>query len=54
VFPLAHLADGLQASLVSHSSGLDATNVAVLAAWGAGALVVAVRRFAWEPLAVTG
>lgn len=54
VFPLAHLADGLQASLVGHSSGLDATNVAVLAAWGAAALIVAVRSFAWEPLAVTG
>jgi ABC-2 type transport system permease protein len=54
VFPLAHLADGLQASLVSHSSGLDATNVAVLAAWGLGGLVIAVRTFAWEPLGVTG
>ncbi len=54
IFPLAHLADGLQTSLVARSSSLDATNMAILVAWGIGALVVAVRTFAWEPLGVAG
>jgi hypothetical protein len=31
-------------------SGIDAGNLAVLALWGLGALVVAVRTFRWEPL----
>ncbi|HSO95868.1 MAG TPA: ABC transporter permease [Acidimicrobiia bacterium] len=53
VFPLAHLAQGLQGSLVA-GSGLDATNVAVLAAWAVAGLVVAVRTFRWEPLAAQG
>jgi len=51
IFPLAHLAQGLQSSLVPHGGGLDATNLLVLTLWGAGGLIVAVRRFAWEPLA---
>jgi ABC-2 type transport system permease protein len=49
-FPLAHLAEGLQQSLLPHHSGLDGANVLALVLWGAIALVVAVRRFAWEPL----
>lgn len=50
VFPLAHLADGLQRSLVTGGgTGLTSANVAVLAAWGLGGLVFAVRRFGWEP-----
>jgi len=50
VFPLAHLAQGLQGSLVN-GGGLDATNVGVLVLWGAVGLAVAVRTFQWEPLA---
>jgi len=52
VFPLYHLAEGLQTTLVSGSSGtgLDGGNVAVLAIWGLAGLVVAARRFQWEPL----
>jgi ABC-2 type transport system permease protein len=51
VFPLYHLAEGLQTTLVSgtEGTGLDGGNVAVLAAWGAAALLIAVRRFRWEP-----
>lgn len=52
VFPLAHLAQGLQTSMLTHGGHFDATNLIVLAAWFAGGLIVAVRRFAWEPLAV--
>jgi ABC-2 type transport system permease protein len=50
VFPLFHLAEGLQTTLVSGTdgAGLDGANVAVLAAWGLAGLVVAARRFRWE------
>jgi ABC-2 type transport system permease protein len=51
VFPLAHLAEGLQASLLPHGGGLDATNLAVLVTWGLAGLALALRTFAWEPLA---
>lgn len=51
VFPLAHLAQGLQGALLPHGGGLDGTNVAVLAAWGTLGLAVAVRSFRWEPQA---
>jgi ABC-2 type transport system permease protein len=51
LFPLEHLARGLQtAFVVPHSSGITAANLAVLAIWGVGGLVVAVRTFRWEPL----
>jgi ABC-2 type transport system permease protein len=50
VFPLAHLAQGLQGSLV-RGGGVDATNVGVLVLWGAVGLAVAVRTFRWEPQA---
>jgi ABC-2 type transport system permease protein len=54
VFPLAHLAEGLQTTFSSNASGigLSAENVAVLGAWGLVALVVAAREFRWEPQAV--
>jgi ABC-2 type transport system permease protein len=53
VFPLYHLADGLQTCLVSGAggTGLDAGNVAALAVWGLAGAFVAVRRFLWEPQA---
>ena len=52
VFPLEHLARGLQlAFLVPGSTGLTGTNLAVLVAWGAVGLLVAIRTFRWEPLA---
>jgi ABC-2 type transport system permease protein len=52
VFPLAHLAEGLQRALAPTASGtgIDGSNLAVLALWGVVALVVAVRRFRWEPI----
>lgn len=53
IFPLAHLAEGLQTTFSSSASGvgLNAENVAVLAAWGIVALAVAAREFRWEPQA---
>lgn len=55
VFPLFHLAEGLQRSLVpGGGTGLTTANVAVLAAWGLGGLVFAARRFRWEPQAAGG
>lgn len=53
VFPLAHLSDGLQTTLApaATGSGLSGENVGVLALWAAVGLVVAIRRFRWEPQA---
>jgi ABC-2 type transport system permease protein len=52
-FPLYHVAEGLQASLLSGGAGtgLAARNVAVLGLWGLAGLAIAVRRFRWEPQA---
>jgi ABC-2 type transport system permease protein len=54
VFPLYHVADGLQTCLVAGSggTGLTAANLTSLAMWGLAALVIAIRRFRWEPQAV--
>ena len=55
LFPLSHLAEGLQQSFAaSGSTGLDAGNVAALAGWMLAAVVVAARRFRWEPQAARG
>jgi ABC-2 type transport system permease protein len=49
VFPLEHVAHGLQtAFLVPNSSGVSASDVGVLVAWGVAGLLVAVRTFRWE------
>jgi ABC-2 type transport system permease protein len=50
LFPLAHLANGLQSAFIEHSStGLSVEDVGVLALWGAVAAVIALRTFRWEP-----
>jgi ABC-2 type transport system permease protein len=49
IFPLYHLADGLQRALGGAGTGLEATNIAVLAAWCLAAVVLAARGFRWEP-----
>jgi len=55
IFPLAHLAEGLQLTLADPSgTGLNGDNVAVLAAWGLAGLFIAVRRFRWEPSRASG
>jgi ABC-2 type transport system permease protein len=55
VFPLFHLAEGLQISFgVSSGTGLTANNVAVLTLWAVGSAIVAARNFKWEPQAARG
>jgi ABC-2 type transport system permease protein len=56
VFPLAHLATGLQTALSpsANSTGLSAENLGVLAAWGVGGLILAARTFRWEPRLARG
>ncbi len=55
VFPLYHLAEGMQRSVASvgGSTGLTGTNLAVLAGWGIAGLLVAARSFRWQPQGVT-
>ena len=47
IFPVRHLAAGLQAAFLG--TPFDWTDVLVVAAWGVGGLLVAVRSFSWEP-----
>jgi ABC-2 type transport system permease protein len=51
VFPLEHIAHGLhRAFAVPHPGiGMTSGDVAILLAWTAGGLLVAIRRFAWLP-----
>lgn len=53
VFPLYHLALGLQTSLApgASGSGLEFQNVLVLALWALAGTRIASRRFRWEPQA---
>lgn len=56
IFPLYHLADGLQTALAPGAGGigLNGGDLAVLAVWGAVAIWIAARRFRWEPQAARG
>jgi ABC-2 type transport system permease protein len=55
VFPLYHLAEGLQLAVQSGSAtGITSSNVLVLLAWTLGGLILAVRRFRWEPQSARG
>ena len=51
VFPVHALADALLVVYNPHTtgSGLRWGDLAILAAWGAAALIIAVRRFSWLP-----
>jgi ABC-2 type transport system permease protein len=50
IFPIRHFADSLVGSYFQLSgSGLHANDLFVVAAWGIGGLVVAIRFFDWEP-----
>ncbi|HWA54213.1 MAG TPA: ABC transporter permease, partial [Solirubrobacterales bacterium] len=55
VFPLYHLAIGLQSTLSPEASGtgLEADNVTPLLIWALVGAFIATRRFRWEPLAGT-
>ena len=51
MFPVFHLNKLLEAVFNPHASGtgIIASHIAVLLAWGLGSLFVAARRFRWEP-----
>lgn len=49
IFPLKHLANGLVETLDPAGPSLSWVHVAVLLVWLAGASLVAVRRFRWDP-----
>jgi ABC-2 type transport system permease protein len=51
VFPVRHLAQQLADVFdpTVHGNGISAVHVAVLLAWGAGSLLVAAKRFRWDP-----
>jgi ABC-2 type transport system permease protein len=51
VFPLYHLAQGLQSTVAMDPSGigLSGGDAAALAIWGLGGIWIAARRFKWEP-----
>lgn len=51
VFPPFHLAEGMQRALGGAGTGLDGGNVAALAIWLIAGIVIAARRFRWEPQA---
>jgi len=47
VFPVRHFAVGMEAGFLG--TPFSWTDVLIIAAWGAGGLIVAVRFFSWEP-----
>jgi ABC-2 type transport system permease protein len=51
LFPLYHLAQGLQSTVAVDPSGIGVSgrDVAALVIWGLGGLWIAARRFKWEP-----
>jgi ABC-2 type transport system permease protein len=51
LFPLYHLADGLQGTFFPQGGGIGliGSNVASLVVWGGAGLFIAVRQFKWEP-----
>lgn len=51
IFPLYHVAQGLQSTVANDPSGigLSGRDVAALAIWGLGGIWIAARKFKWEP-----
>jgi ABC-2 type transport system permease protein len=51
VFPVSHLNDALFKAFdpATTGSGIAATDLLILAAWGAGGLLIALWRFRWSP-----
>jgi ABC-2 type transport system permease protein len=52
IFPVRHLAAALLTAYNPHTrgAGFAGTDLLILAAWGVGGLIVALRRFSWLPL----
>lgn len=55
VFPVQHLASGLHHAFdpATTGSGIDWSDLAVLALWGGAGLAIALLRFSWTPAAAT-
>lgn len=53
VFPVRHLAAAMLTAFNPHTtgSGFSGTDLLILAAWGVGGLLIALRRFSWLPVA---
>ena len=51
LFPLYHLAQGLQSTVAQNPSGigLSGSDAAALVIWGLAGISIATRRFKWEP-----
>jgi ABC-2 type transport system permease protein len=49
VFPVKHFAEALQSSFLPQVVPWRWTNIGIVAAWGLAGLLVAIRRFRWEP-----
>jgi ABC-2 type transport system permease protein len=51
IFPIRHFSEALQRAFFppAGSSAFSAVDLAVMAAWGAAGLLIAVKRFSWEP-----
>ncbi|HWD82333.1 MAG TPA: ABC transporter permease, partial [Kribbella sp.] len=52
IFPVRHLANALLVAYNPHTTGLGFAgwDLLIVAAWGAAGLLVAVRKFSWQPL----
>jgi len=52
-FPVEHLASGLHHAFdpAVHGTAVPWTDIAILAAWAAAGLALALRRFTWSPSA---
>jgi len=52
VFPVRHLATALLTAYNphTHGAGIAGTDLIIVAAWGAAGLLIALRRFSWNPL----
>jgi ABC-2 type transport system permease protein len=52
VFPVRHLANALLTAYNPHTSGLgfSGRDLLIVAAWGAGGLLIALRSFSWLPI----
>jgi ABC-2 type transport system permease protein len=54
IFPIQHLAKAMrQPFIATHGAGISGSDLLVLAIWGAAALLVAARTFAWSPSTVS-
>ncbi|MGB2694048.1 MAG: ABC transporter permease [Dehalococcoidia bacterium] len=51
VFPVKHFSDALGMSFnpFESGSGFDVSSLLIIAAWGLGGVLVAIRSFSWEP-----